>query len=138
MKLFLLGMILAAVLGSATALGAASSARADTQWFGAFQGKTYRNNYGNFQTGPITFAYCAGGAWGGTYNATSTAMSADLRTDKWATSVGIWGWRGGARDWRSSAGGAPAEVVAYNGQCSRGITDHNGNFSYVGTTSDGY
>jgi hypothetical protein len=123
-------------------VGAAS---ADTQYFGSYYGKTYRNNWGNYQTSTIgTYAYCGGGAWGGTYN---DSVSSQKRVSLWRDSLELtfWGWY----DWvykgysdGYSSGFAGAETNVYQGHCTRASSDHyswNGSSWYnLGSTSDGF
>ncbi len=141
-----LAMIAVAALGLSIASSlpdtGTPSVWADTQWCGLYHyGKTYRNNWGYYQVGAISWAWGWGGVWGGTYNNQyATYKHAALWTDAWDTdSWGFWGWhfKGWTADTESSI--APAETNQYNGHISRGATNHSAdNPTCYWTTSDGF
>jgi hypothetical protein len=134
-------LVTALLVAGAFAASSATDARADTQWFGSYESKTYRNNWANYPTGPITTAYCGGGLWGGTYNTSSYDKGIYMWTNKWDQGTFYWDW-----DWRYGEdhsllhwyNSTPVEVNAYHGRCTRGASDHYGYGTYLGTTSDGF
>jgi len=127
---FIAKFVLAAALlvAGGFAVITTTDARADTQYYsGSYYGKTYRNNWGDYQTSTIpSYAYCGGGAWGGTYN---DSVSVQKRVSLWRDSLEMtaWGWY----DWvykgyshGYSSGYAGAETNVYQGHCTRASSDH--------------
>ncbi len=136
-SLFLVSLIF---VGVAQLMMLTTPARADTQWFGSYQGKTYRTDFDYYAVGFVwgvggwIYEYCGGGVWGETYYGGSGSSSA-LWTDSKELVNGSFQWVYKGYSYSSS----PSTYVhKYNGHCSRGATDHYPNGSYVGTTSDGF
>lgn len=132
-------LALVAALAFASSALDAAPAKADTQWFGSFLGKTYRTDEGSYPQGYIVgygFVYgnCYGGIWGETYYGGVGSFS-ELWTDKLDLHNGSYQWV--FEGWHYSS--PPSTYVhRYNARCTRGSTNHWPNNSYVGTTSDGF
>jgi hypothetical protein len=120
----------------------ATSVRADEQWFDSwYLGKTYLNNYGWHEVYFDLNEWCGGGVWGGTYNFDYPAQKvADLWSQQWllAPDPPWYTWHNGADGESWAEGWDAAQTVVYNGNCTRGATDHYAIGAYRGTTSDGF